>query len=478
MVTNKLPCRTILICLIACLFFSGCAKTGKVTSDTQSDTPLDQFALARYNPEDGSLDPSFGGDGKVLAGASGFVAPSEVRDIAIDGSGRIVAAGFLRYGPSTGPYTKVFALRRFNINGSLDISFGSEGLAVVGFAPSTSEVATSVVIDANDRIVVGGYAIIDGGAQFALARLKPDGTLDPTFGDDGKVLTNLTGSTSERINAIVIDHLNRIVVAGFATVEGGMRFALAAYIPAGDLASNFAGDGIKITDIPKSTDEEANDIVSLTGGGFGMKVPVLIAAGTARFGSNSVFVLIHYDENGEEINVEYKDYKSPFTVTDFDGSTSQGANAIIDYPFYRTGIGWFGGWVVGGYAIVGGSYQFALAKYTDANIRTGMDPDFGEEGKVLTDFTSSSGESVNDIVKDANGKIVAAGAAIVQGKARFAVARYLSDGNLDYTFDNDGKVLTNFTSTVNEKAYAVAIDPKSGKIIVGGCAGVCGDPVE
>src|SRR5262249_9646351 len=123
--------------------------------------------------------------------------------------------------------------------------------------------------------------------------------------------------------------------------------------------------------------------------------------------------------------------------------------------------------------------RFALARY---NSDGSLDTNFGPEGTgmVVTDFTSSTDEWANAMAIDAKGKILLAGQANVGGNGfQFALARYKSDGRLDTTFgpSGNGKVVTNFTSSTQEAAKAIALVP-SGKIILAGYAKVGGNDYQ
>jgi uncharacterized delta-60 repeat protein len=105
-----------------------------------------------------------------------------------------------------------------------------------------------------------------------------------------------------------------------------------------------------------------------------------------------------------------------------------------------------------------------LARY---NANGSLDTTFDGDGMVLTNFASSTDEEANALATDASGKTVVAGFAVVGGGGQFALARYNANGSLDTTFDGDGKVLTDFASGRYEAARALAIDG-NGKIVVAG----------
>src|SRR5262249_14676380 len=137
------------------------------------------FAVVRLLP-DGQFDPSFGYAGVVLtsigSGASGANA------VAIDAQDRIVVAGY-----STGNGgSKDFAVARYTTSSALDPSFNSgSGYRIIDVAGGQSASATGVAIDSLGRIVLGGSAFNGSNNDFAVARLSPDGSLDPTFGNAG-----------------------------------------------------------------------------------------------------------------------------------------------------------------------------------------------------------------------------------------------------------------------------------------------------
>jgi uncharacterized delta-60 repeat protein/uncharacterized repeat protein (TIGR01451 family) len=117
--------------------------------------------------------------------------------------------------------------------------------------------------------------------------------------------------------------------------------------------------------------------------------------------------------------------------------------------------------VAAGIAVVSGNDDFALARY---NADGSLDTTFDGDGKVTTDFAGL--DIVWAVAIQGDGKIVAAG---VSGAYDFALARYNANGSLDTTFDGDGKVTTDFAGS-SDFAFAVAIQG-DGKIVAAGAAG-------
>src|SRR3954468_18931605 len=94
----------------------------------------------------------------------------------------------------------------------------------------------------------------------------------------------------------------------------------------------------------------------------------------------------------------------------------------------------------------------------------GLDPSFGVDGKVLTDFNSTD-DFLSRVAVQSDGKIVAIGYNSANFSfPRYALARYNPDGTLDLTFGPGGKVTT-VLSARRERASGLLILP-DGKIVI------------
>ena len=238
------------------------AGTGKVTTDfgigdavgynvaVQNDNKIvvagsfyngsdEDFALARYL-SNGSLDTSFNGTGKVTTAFAS--SDDRGQSVAVQSDGKIVVAGYA-YG--IGNYA-VFALARYNANGSLDTSFGSGGKVTTAIASDAQ--GASMVVQSDGKIVVAGYAYTIGGSQvFALARYLSNGSLDTDFGNGGTVTTSF--GYGARGYSVAVQSDGKIVVAGESSLPANNPgFALARYNANGSLDTNF-GSGGKVTTI-------------------------------------------------------------------------------------------------------------------------------------------------------------------------------------------------------------------------------------
>jgi len=247
------------------------------------------FALARYTP-DGHLDASFSRDGMVLTGfASGF--PNAVAALAVDDRDRIVAGGWTQ--AERGGLQ--FALARYLPDGRPDAEFGHGGKVVTDFMSAAAESINALVIDAEARIVVGGWAAVSGGGyQFALARYNPDGSLDSGFGHGGKVLTDFASASAEYITALAIDRKARIIAGGWGDVAGGgTRFALARYTPDGSLDPRFGDDGLILTGFAAGSSGRAYAIA------IDAKDQIVAGGETVVEGGETQFALVRYRTDGK-----------------------------------------------------------------------------------------------------------------------------------------------------------------------------------
>jgi uncharacterized delta-60 repeat protein len=198
------------------------------------------FAIVRYNA-DGSLDATFDDDGKVTTDFGGY---EYATSVALQGDGKIVVAGYNSIISSSGGGD--FAVVRYNANGSLDTTFDGDGKVVTDFGGWDE--AESVTIDSNGKIVVAGYTGISssGGGDFAVVRYNIDGSLDTTFGVGGKVITNLAGE--DYTHSVIVQSDNKIVMIGdtATSASGASDFALVRYNANGSLDTTF-GVGGKVT---------------------------------------------------------------------------------------------------------------------------------------------------------------------------------------------------------------------------------------
>jgi uncharacterized delta-60 repeat protein len=206
---------------------------------------LGSFALARYL-SDGSLDASFG-TGGIVTTAVGSNQNTAIYAVALQVDGKIVVAG---------TDNSTFVLTRYLVNGSLDTSFGVDGIvttAITGSSPSIAAFGVAIQVD-NSIVAVGTE-----GTNFVLVRYMPDGSLDTSFGTGGIVVTSI--GTKSIANAVAIQADGKIVAAGLTFPGGGVQnYALARYLSNGALDTSFGVDGIVTTTLPNTQFFAANAV--------------------------------------------------------------------------------------------------------------------------------------------------------------------------------------------------------------------------
>lgn len=242
---------------------------GKIVAAGDAMTAAGGFdvALARFNP-DGSLDGSFGSGGKVTTAIGPGTGFDRAFEVHVLGSGKLLVAGFADMGPGGG--RRNFMLARYTPDGALDATFGSGGIVITRVAPGDNrdQVQTDgLTIDADGRIVVVGAANMGGGAggfEFAVARYRPDGTLDPSFDGDGIATTSLaSGDGFDVAVSVAIDANGKILAAGVADQDGVVvDWALARFNESGSLDASFGAGGKVITNLGSTkTDDDLEEVV-------------------------------------------------------------------------------------------------------------------------------------------------------------------------------------------------------------------------
>ena len=382
------------------------------------------FALARYNPN-GSLDTSFSGNGRTRTdfGDNNDLATG----VALQADGKIVAVGRSGFG--------VFALARYNANGSLDSSFSGDGRQTTTFFGGFGEGAADVALQGS-KIVVVGLAAGTGGGDFALARYNANGSPDTSFSGDGKQTTDFFGDY-DQANGVALQGDGKIVVAGSAGRPGGSDFALARYNANGSPDTSFSGDGKQTSGFGGA---EFASGVALQGDGK------IVAVGPVFRGGRDDFALARYNANGSPDTSFSGDGKQ---TTDFSQASDFASDVALQADGKIVAVGSSGGG------------EFALARY---NANGSLDPSFSGDGKQTTAFGGS--DSAGGVALQGNGKTVAVGS----GAGDFALARYEPNGSLDPSFSGDGKQTTDFAGSGGEDgANGVALQP-DGKIVVAGMA--------
>jgi uncharacterized delta-60 repeat protein len=341
-----------------------------------------QFGAAGYDAA-GNLDPGFGTGGIATTALGGSI--DKAFDAADDRDGGFVAVGRT---DAAGPTNTDFGVARYTGDGQPNPAFPAGGFVRTDVA-GRADGANAVAVQPDGKIIAAGYAQVSPiDYDFALVRYTPDGTLDPSFGGDGIVTTDL-GSNDDSANGVAIQPDGNIVAVGVT----GENVALARYLPSGELDRTFGGTGTVVSDL--GFDDVANGVAITSGG-------TILIAGT-RLGPkvNLDAFVASYGPNGK-LNLGF----GTFGIADADlsGGDDFGDDLVLDSG--------------GGIVLVGTA---SSATVTDmALVRYRLD---GTLDTVLTTDFHGAGDFGHAIAVDPNGGVVAAGTISNGSENEFGVIR-------------------------------------------------------
>jgi uncharacterized delta-60 repeat protein len=387
----------------------------------------------RYLLSAGVLDPTFGSGGLVTS------VPPRANSVAVQADGKILAGG---YGGAA------FTVDRYTPSGALDTTFGKGGSATVSFFSNGSGWLGGIAVDGSGKVVLAGSVYGPNGASyFALARLTSGGSLDPTFGKKGEVLTALSGE----LDAVVIQPDGKILVAGW----GGNNAVLARYTTSGSLDSSFGSRGVVQTTLGAA--EAAFQALTLQSDGK------ILAGGKEwpdTINRDVRFAVARFNPNGS-LDTSFGSGGQVSTLIDHgaDASWETGVHGLL---VQGNGMIVAAGTVKNAYGTAG--WEVALARYDPSG---NLDPAFGTGGIVLTPSPGLTQDVVRGVALQRDGKIITAG--WHSGDAMGTVCeveRYTSGGALDGTFGNGGIVTTSVLTTL-DPGNAVTLQQDGDILVVG-----------
>ena len=274
---------------------------------------------------------------------------------------------------------------------------------VVTTSISSDDHAMASFLDSDQNIVVAGGA----GTDFAVLRYKPDGTLDPAFGQGGGVITNV-GSRwyAEAALATVADPFGRILTAGYSDATSQeSNFALARYLHDGTLDTQFDRDGKVLTDLGQS--DGITDVVIQPDGKI--VVARYMGDGTLDTSFGKAGVVIPDPEPNDVYNLDCAEA----VAVQPDGKIVVAGDAGSTLP------------------------QFGVARFNedgtlDSTFGQSLSGGTGQDGIAVTRIATYAW--VRSMVIQSDGNIVVSGYAYNGSRHVIALARYTPDGSLDATF--------------------------------------------
>jgi uncharacterized delta-60 repeat protein len=382
----------------------------------------------------GSLDPDFGIKGIVITDFAN--SDDHANAIAIQPNGKIIAGGST-YGSGNGVN---LALVRYNSNGSLDITFGDNGKVKLSLGPY-DEVINDIKLQIDGKIVVAGYYHTGTTTHFLVARFNIDGSIDTMFGNNGSVITSI--GISSVAQAIAIQSDGKILVAGYSSSSSINNFTIVRYNSEGSLDNSFSNDGIQTTEF-----EYGGNHIDSRAIGIGLQDGKIVIAGNI----NLSLTIIQYAN-------ALTRYNSDGSLDESFGNNGKIITQIGNGAFCSSvAIQSDSKIVCAGNTNINSTRCFTLVRY---NSNGAQDINFGSNGVVSI---NSSGNA-NAIVVQPDGKYILAGEILKDNDWRFAVARLNSDGTRDYSFGQMGITIPEFNNDGRLSSVALLSD---GQIIVGG----------
>ncbi len=411
----------------------GCATLGDAAEARVTIVDDEARPVPNDNPS-GTLDTSFGTDGKVTTAPFGGEGSKMLRQP----DGKLVMVG---------GSTVDFVMARLNADGTPDMTFGSAGLVTTDIMGGfNSEHARAVTIQPDGKLVVAGEGSPDFSTNYVtLARYNTDGTLDTHFGNGGKVSS---GPVVGRAWAVGVQADGKIVVAGDQYVGNRQSdfgdVLVARYNANGSVDAGFAAGGSQVFDLANGTDQARNVVVQPDG-------KILVSGVPIQNTGVEPTVLARLDPNGT-----------------FDSTFGNGGKLIISTARIGHGLALQpdGKLLLAG-STMGFPSSFALMRL---NTDGSYDSSFGNGGAVtasITHSTSGVGDRGTSLALHPDGRIYVAG---IAGSINydFALARFTSAGVLDTTFAGTGSMIVDFNA-LEDGAEGIALEP-NGKIVLGGYA--------
>ncbi|HKQ14213.1 MAG TPA: hypothetical protein VJT80_12330 [Steroidobacteraceae bacterium] len=411
--------------------------TGATVNGASMSGPVTSFSFAIVAttalpaPPPSGLDPVFGSAGKVITHFGG-----KNTAMALQGDGKIVMVG--------GSILD-FLLARYNADGSLDASFGVDGLITTDIDNFTQEEARAVAVQPDGRIVVAGNirdSRVVGGVLsdkffFTLVRYNADGSLDTSFNGSGKLRSEVRG----RAFAIALQSDGKIVAAGDdasdTPVSSVSNVRVARFNADGSADTSFGGQGVLTTDTTAGDVDGATNIVLQPDG-------AIVISG--EFSKSTGAGVARYLSNGNP-----------------DGSFGAAGKVDLSGAFVGEGLALQSD----GKLVLVGSKPVGTGTAAEFEVRRlnsdgSVDTTFGVGGTMNTVFGTSR-DVAQSVVVQQNGKIVVAGLA---NGFQFGVARYEADGTPDANFFAGG-ILKVESFGIEASADTVLLQP-DGKILLSG----------
>ena len=403
------------------------------------------FAVFRFL-SNGTLDTTFLGKGVATIDFSSGL--DEIYDLMLLSNGRILCAGV-----ATQAGEAKMALAQLMPSGIRDSSFGNFGLFIIDLASGPEYITAITPFDDNHFIAVGGSNKNGSNLDFAVAKFNYSGKLDSTFGINGSRIMPI-GSSSDLATKVMVLPNHDIIVAGNTQAPASYFFdiALLALNFRGDLLTSFGTNGKVVTSLP-TTNESVRAMVSLDSQYF-----FIAAKSFTGFSNKDDFLLLRYKINGQ-LDTSFGTVGK--IQTDFYGMDDEPTCAVLssDGKLFLAGTAQ--------HPIEHGN--FALVCY---DTRGQLIQSFGQLGKTSVDIGFASDDAyASALLQD--GSLILSGRSYwgSGNNSLNALSKLMPNGQIDSTFGINGRAFIGFPS-LNCYPLGLAVESGTNKIVQAGQAGV------
>lgn len=401
------------------------------------------FSFHLFGQPSGSLDPSFGSSGKVITNVGG---EDKAIGVVMQPDGKILVVGFT-FSMSTG---KDFLCIRYNSDGSLDNTFASSGIYTLDVQLGSDDVAKSIALQSDGKIVLAGFSDNGFDKNAAIVRLNSDGSIDNTFGTSGIVTTDFESNQQDEINVVKIHALSgNILVGGTSIIDSDhAKPVIARYLNDGTLDVSFNATGIKtlwVTPLDYQYVFQVEDLEVQSSG----KISAVGWRDFPGLSWDSDYWACRINSDGTMDNTFSSDgvavYNGPFNGHD----RAFGMILNPDNSIVASGGGYIGTLY----------YEFTIFQINSSGTASA----WGED----VDFNNMLDDISYGLQEDINGKYVMAGSSGNSTSKSFALSRINSDSSIDTGFGTSGKVTTTFSSNQLNECFEIVIQTDNKIVAVG-----------
>ncbi len=372
---------------------------------------ISAVTLVRYLA-DGTLDTTFSDDGIVITDTAEPLNLIYFEDFALQSDGKIVVLSYYNVGAQN------YRLTRFNTNGTIDNNFGINGATITDIGGS--ELANSIAILNNDRIVVSGVTIASA-TQIFVAKYTASGNLDTTFNTTGTRVFTFTGVVGARPSNIVAQTDGKLLFANETYTNGTPKVYIVRLNVNGSFDTSFDGDGLAIVNAPNDFVTNGGVLKILPSGKYMFLTGTETTINTVSYRKVSAF---RFNSNGTADTTFDTDGQTTYTINNFDDD-------IADFSIASDGN-----------LVFSGNTNFSFFQdrifLCKINSNGSLNTAFNNGGKVEFFFPFSAYDEIRVAKLQADGKIIAAGIAFFNDELRTVVLRYNSNGTLDTSFADNG----------------------------------------